>query len=124
MADGIRTHDNRNHNPGTYAENSSTYGHFVEDSTVGSRASARSRRPSSTEEPLRVFGRSCSVQETGIEGSSQGAIYTPVVGQPGFVTNNIVNYDLRSDVVPEPATIALLGLGLAGLGFSRRRKSN
>jgi len=42
--------------------------------------------------------------------------------QPGGYNGNIDNVRLAAATVPEPATAALLGLGIAGIGYQRGRK--
>lgn len=53
--------------------------------------------------------------------STFGAWRLAMTERDGALSNVIALDDSQSATVPEPATIALMGLGLAGFNFSRRR---
>ena len=57
--------------------------------------------------------------------TTSGGISRIVISDPSGIEVDHLQYGLRGALVPvpEPATLALLGIGLAGLGLSRRKRN-
>jgi len=74
--------------------------------------------------PTAQYTNVLSVLEVGPEGNN-GFLYTPTANQPGFVPGFGVTYNIKSDVVPEPASASLFVIGggmlLAGWRLRKRR---
>jgi hypothetical protein len=90
---------------------------FYSDSVDGFDSLADTPGP-----PNAFYDNQVIIPEVGTE-AGNGAVYTPLPGQPGFINGFIVTYDLSSDV-PEPGALSLLfGVGLSGLCLTFRRLS-
>jgi hypothetical protein len=82
--------------------------------------------PADTGFPASLYSNVIYMTESGMEGSSNGAIYHPLAGQPGFLQGFHgpqfdVLYSITSDFVPEPATWTMMLVGFFGLGAMVRR---
>ena len=99
----------------TLGTNVFTYNVLNDTLTIGGGSNALSWSTSNTNDWQLVVDNFLQSQFVRLRYSAAGAINgTDIDTRVGSVTK----------VVPEPGTLALLGLGIVGLGLSRRRKSH
>jgi hypothetical protein len=80
--------------------------------------------PADTGFPIAFYANAVNVREFIASPGVHEAIYTPLAGQPGFVSGFTVTYNIISSV-PEPSTLVLAGISalvLAGCAWRRRGK--